>query len=94
MLDEGQRLHRREQFCGMHGFTIMAHAPGLLGQISGLLGITRAHHRPAVDEDLRTDLLGYGRAVQRDRAALRRRDTGLQPQIGGVLGGIADATPP
>ena len=56
--------------------------------------LARRDHRPAVDEDLRADLLGDRLAVDRDRAGGGRGDAALQVQPGGVLGRVAVAAPP
>src|SRR4051812_31907712 len=72
----------------------MTDAPGTASKVRGALRIARYDHAPAVDEDLGADLLGDRRAVEFNRAAHWRRDATLQPQIGRVLSGVADATPP
>ncbi len=94
VLDKGLCLHCRKQLRGMNRLAIMADKRGLFGEIGRLLRVARAHHRPAVDEDLRPDLLGHGLAVQRDGAAAWRGNAGLQAQVGRVLGRAADAAPP
>ncbi len=87
-------LHRGPEHGGMHRLAVMADAGGAAGEPCGEAGLAGRHHRPAVDEDLRPDLFGEGRAVHRDRSALRRRDALAQVEPGGVLGGIAVAAPP
>ena len=78
----------------MDGFAVVTDTACLLREVGCLLGIAGAHHRPAIDEDLRPDLLGHGFAIELDRAALRRRDAGLEPQVGGMFGRIAQTAPP
>ena len=79
-LDEGLRLHRGEHLGAVDRFAVVRDAAGAAGQVGGQLGVAGRDHGPAVDEDLRADLLGDDLAVQGDRAArgagmpcLRRR---------------------
>ena len=72
----------------------MTHPGRLFGKPCGECGISRRDDRPAVDEDLRADLLGDGLAVDRDRTAGRRRNPALQIEPGRVLGGVAVSAPP
>jgi len=92
--DERLCLHGREELGGVDGLAVVAHAAGPAGQVRGEAGTSRGDHRPPVDEDLRTDLLGDDLPVQLHRPACRRLDAGGEPQVGGVFGGHAHATPP
>ena len=93
-LDESLRFHRRDHLGRDHGFAVVADPPGLRRQCRCFFRVARADHAPAVDEDLRPDLFGHHPPVERHRAALRRGDALLEPQVGGVLGGIAQPAPP
>ena len=92
--DEGLRFHGRQALRAIDRLAAVADAARPACQVRRQLRIARRHHGPAVDEDLRADLLGDYLAIQADRAALGRLITLLQPQISGVLGGIAHAAPP
>ena len=72
----------------------MADAAGAPGQIGREFRVARRHQSPAVNEDLRADLLGDYLAVELDRAAQGRFNPLLQAQISRVLGGVAHAAPP
>ncbi len=58
-LDEGLSLHRREHLRAVDRFAVVADAGGAASDIGRELGIARRDHRPAVDEDLRANLLGH-----------------------------------
>src|SRR5260370_1304636 len=62
-LDEGLRFHRCQQFRCVNRFTVVADATRLLGEVGGLVGISRTDNRPPINEDLRADLLGHGLAI-------------------------------
>jgi hypothetical protein len=93
-LDEGLRFHGRDDLGAVDGHSVVADAGGAACQVGRPLGVARADHGPAVDEDLGADLLGHLRAVELEGAAARRRDAVLQAQVGGMLGGVAQAAPP
>ena len=92
--DEGLRLHRRPQFGGVDGGAVMTHSSRLLGEPRRKRGIAGSHDRPAVDEDLRADLLGERPAVDSHGAARRRLNPTFQIEPGRVLGRIAGPAPP
>ena len=93
-LRERRRLHRRQHLGAVHRLAVMAHAARLGGQRGGQLRVARRHHGPAVDEDLGADLLCHHLGVEGDGTAARRLDAVLEAQVGGVLGGVAQAAPP
>ena len=93
-LAECQRLQHGQKLGAVDRDAVVAHRGGGACQPCGPLGCARIGQRPAVDEDLRTDLLRHRPAVQRDRAAGWRRMPLVQAQPGGVLGGAAHPAPP
>src|SRR5579863_1261077 len=64
--DEGFRLHGRPKFRRIDSGAVMAHPRSLFGQPRRERRVARRDHRPAVDENLRADLLGDGPAIGRD----------------------------
>ena len=93
-LDERHRLHRGQHPCAVDRLAVVAHPRGGGGQADGEVGIAGSDHRPAVDEDLRADLLGHHLAVQLHRSASGRLDAALETKVSRVLGGVAEAAPP
>ncbi len=93
-LDEGQRLHGGDDLRAVDGLAVVADAGGAAGQVRRQLRVAGRDHRPAVDKDLRADLLGDDRAVERDGAAARRLDPCGQAEKRGVLRGVAHPAPP
>jgi hypothetical protein len=73
---------------------VVADARRAASELGGELRIAGARHRPAVDEDLRSDLLGQHLAAVRRRPGLGRPHPVLQAQERGVLHRYADAAPP
>src|SRR5438067_924088 len=61
---------------------------------SSAFRIARRDHPPAVNKNLRADLLRHHLAVGRYRAALWRRNAVLQADIGRVLRRVAQPAPP
>jgi hypothetical protein len=92
--DERLRLHRRPKLCGVNRRPVMTDLGRLFGEAGGERRISRRDDRPAVDKNLRADLLRDGLAVDRDRAARRRLDAAPQVEPGCVLGRFAVAAPP
>lgn len=93
-LREGRRFHRRQHLGTVDRRAVVADRGGAAGEVGGARRVAGRDHRPAVDEDLRADLLGDDRAVECDRTAGGGGRAGLQAQIGGVLGRVAEAAPP
>ncbi len=91
---ESLGFHRRPQLGRVDGRAVMADARRLFRECGGERGIARRDDRPAVDEDLRADLLCDRLPVDRDRSAGRRRNPAFQVEPGGMLGGVAVAAPP
>ena len=94
VLDEGERLHGRQHLGSVDRLAVVRDAPGAAREVGGALGVSRRHHRPPVDEDLRADLFGDHLAVRGHRTAAGRLDAFLQPQVGRVLGRVAETAPP
>ena len=78
----------------MYGLAIVADARRPSGQIGRLLWISGRDHPPAIDEYLGTDLFGHYLAVALYRTARGGLDARFEPQVGGMLGRVAHATPP
>ena len=93
-IDEGLGLHRGHHGCRVERLAVVADRAGPPRQGRGHRGIARHHHPPAVDKDLRADLLGDERRVEFGGPAERRRDAGRQSQIRGVLCRVAEPAPP
>ena len=91
---EGRRFHRRQNLGAVHGLAVVGDAGRPARQVGGALRVAGRHHRPAVDEDLRADLLRHDFAVHGDGAALRRWHARGQADERGVFGGVAEAAPP
>lgn len=85
-LNEGLRLHRRKRLRGENCLSVVAHARSSSSELCSELWASRRYHRPTVDEDLRTDLLGDDLAVEFDRTTSRRMYSCFEAQVGGVLG--------
>ncbi len=64
IFDKGLRLHRRDHLGAVDRFAVVADAGGAAGEIGRHFRIAGGDHRPAVDEDLRSDLLGNDLAVE------------------------------
>ena len=92
--EEGLGLHRRQQFGGVDRLAVMADAACGFGEFGRQPRLARRDQRPAVDEDLRADLLGDRLPVGGDRAGKRRRDAAFEVQPGRMFGRIAVAAPP
>jgi hypothetical protein len=88
------RLQRRDDLRGEHRLPVVADARRAPGKVGGQLRIAGRDHRPAVDEDLRADLLREHLAAVLGRAGLRRAHAFLEPQEHGVLRGETAPTPP
>ncbi len=93
-LNKGLRLHSGNYLRAIDRLAIVANRCCTAGQIGGQLWITRSDHRPAIDEDLRADLLGNHLSIQRNRATCWCRDATFEAQKSGVFGRITQATPP
>src|SRR6516164_1493785 len=57
-LNERLRLHDSKKLRGQHGFAVVADACRFPGQIKCESRVARRNHRPGIDKDLGTDLLG------------------------------------
>ena len=92
--DERLRFHRGDYRSSVQRFAIVTDAARPPREVSRKDWITRIHDRPAINENLSANLLADHLRVEATRAAVRRSDTASKPQVGGLLGGIANAAPP
>lgn len=93
-LDKRRRHERGDNLRAIDRLSVMRDACGAAREFRRFCRIARADHAPAVDKNLRSDLLGDNGSVQRRAATARRVDTVLQTQIGGVFCRYPQAAPP
>ena len=72
----------------------MANAGRGLSKFHRLIRVAGRHHSPAIDKDLRTNLLGNDLAVQLHRPTHRRVYTASKPQVRRMFCGLTKPTPP
>jgi hypothetical protein len=92
--EKGFCLHRGKEHGGVDGFAVVTDSASCFGQSGGKPRLARRDQRPAVNEDLRADLLGDRLSICGDRTGPRSGHPTLEIQPCGVFGRIAVAAPP